>query len=308
MNSEIQSINIFQRWVLGARPRTLPAASSPVLIGWGVALGIGQFHVLPAMAALLCALLIQIAANLINDVVDFQKGTDSSERLGPLRVTQAGLLTPHQVWMGVGVTIGLAGLAGLYLAYTAGALVLVIGAACILGAFAYTMGPFPLAKNGLGDLFALLFFGLVGVCGTVFVLTGKVPAAAWWGGLGAGVQITNILVVNNVRDIESDRRAGRKNIAVVFGRKGGELEYFILLVIAFVVPLAAFGLGQVPAWALLTYLSLPEAVTLARTFHQTPTGRKLNGILAQTARLLLFYSVLFGFGLALAGLPGLLAR
>ena len=193
MQPEIQSLKLWQRWVLGARPRTLPAASSPVLIGWGAALGLGQFRLMPALAALLCALLIQIAANLINDVVDFQKGTDTAERLGPLRVTQAGLLTPRQVWVGIAVIIGLAALTGLYLAFTAGPVVLIIGAACLLGAFAYTTGPFPLAKNGLGDLFALLFFGLVGVCGTVFVLVGKVPASAWWGGLGAGVQITNIL-------------------------------------------------------------------------------------------------------------------
>jgi 1,4-dihydroxy-2-naphthoate octaprenyltransferase len=258
------------------------------------------------MAALFCALLIQVGANLVNDVVDFQKGTDTADRLGPTRVTLAGLLTPRQVWFGVGVVFGLAGLFGLYLAIAAGPVVILIGLVCILAAFTYTMGPYPLARHGLGDLFALLLFGIVGVCGTAFVILGYVPPEAWWGGLGAGVQVTNILVVNNVRDIESDRRAGRKNIPVRWGRGAGELEYYIMLGLAYMAPLAAFGFGHAPVWALLALLSLPEAVSLSITFHRTPTGKALNGILARTARLLLVYALLFGAGLALGGLPGFL--
>lgn len=211
--------------MLASRPKTLPAAISPVLVGWGIAIGIEGFQLLPALAALLCAVLIQIGTNLVNDVVDYQKGADTSERLGPVRVTHTGLLTPRQVWRGVFITFGLAALVGLYLVFDAGWPVLVIGGASILAGFLYTVGPYSLTNIGLGDLFVMLFFGFVAVCGTVFVVAGSGPLSAWLSALGVGALVTNILVVNNTRDMETDRQTGRKNIPVLFGRKGGKIEF-----------------------------------------------------------------------------------
>jgi 1,4-dihydroxy-2-naphthoate octaprenyltransferase len=302
MRMNHQIMNTIQRWITAARPKTLPASISPVLVGIAIALMLHKFHLLPSVVILCVAILIQISANLINDVIDFQHGTDTSARLGPLRVTQAGLLTPHQVWKGIIVVLGLAILSGIYLATIAGWPIIIIGLVCIIAAFAYSAGPTPLARYGLGDLFALVFFGLTAVCGTTYILTGQLPLSAWLGGLGAGVLVTNILVVNNVRDIESDRQAGRTNIPIYFGRQAGELEYTLMQAVAYLVPVVILVFHLASAWVLLPYLSLLGAIMLNHKFRITPTGRVLNEILARTAQLLLFYSLLLSLGFALSAL------
>ncbi len=289
-----------RRWWLAIRPRTLPAASSPVLLGLAIALGEGEFHFLPAVVTLLCALLLQILANLVNDVADFQKGTDTSGRLGPTRVTQSGLLTPRQVWTGVLVTALLAAAGGLYLAWVGGWPILVLGGLSILLAIIYTVGPFALEDYGLGDLFALLFFGLVAVGGTVYIQLGCLTPLSWMGGLGAGALVTAVLVVNNVRDIESDRRAGRKNIPVLWGRKAGELEYALMLILAALVPLVTLICGWANIWILLPLLSLPRAYYLLKQMRSLPAGPGFNRLLAQTAQYVLIYCALFGVGVLLA--------
>src|SRR5512133_2298022 len=164
--ADLKHISYFQRWWMAIRPRTLPAAGSPVLIGLAAAISVDRFKLLPALVTLLCALLLQILANLVNDVADFQKGTDSGGRLGPTRVTQSALLTPREVWAGAVVTALLAGLGGLYLVFIGGWPILVVGVTALLAAVAYTVGPYALEDYGLGDLFAFVFFGLVAVCGT----------------------------------------------------------------------------------------------------------------------------------------------
>lgn len=291
----------FRRWLLAIRPRTLPAASSPVLIGFAIALGEGKFHWLPALVILACAVLLQILANLVNDVADFQKGTDTSGRLGPTRVTQSGLLSVREVWTGAGVVALLASAGGAYLAWVGGWPVLVMGLAAILGAVLYTVGPFAMEDYGTGDLFALLFFGLVAVGGTTYILTGKLTPLSWMGGLGAGVLVTAILVVNNVRDIESDRRAGRKNIPVVWGRKTGEMEYLLMLIIAYCVPIVTLLAGFSSAWILLPLLSLPRAVQLFYQIRTLPAGPGFNRLLANTAQLVLIYCMLFSAGILIGG-------
>jgi len=297
-----QKMNTIQTWIAAARPKTLPASISPVLVGIGIALKLHIFHPLTTVVILCVAILIQVSANLINDVIDFQHGTDTSARMGPLRVTQARLLTPHQVWKGVMIVLGITLLCGVYLATIAGLPVIIIGLACIIAAFAYSAGPAPLARYGLGDLFALVFFGLTAVCGTTYILTGRLPFSAWLGGLGAGVLVTNILVVNNVRDIESDRQAGRTNIPIRFGRQGGELEYTLMQAVAYLVPAAVLVFHLSSTWVLLTYLSLPGAIILNHKFRITPTGKGLNEILARTAQILLFYSFLLSLGFAFSAL------
>ncbi len=259
----------------------------------------GCFRWGPALAAMLCAVWIQIGTNLVNDAVDFQKGTDHAGRLGPVRVTQAGLLTPKQVLTGAGVVLGAAVFTGGYLVWTGGWVVVWIGLASIAAGLLYTVGPFPLADIGLAGLAALVFFGLVAVAGTVYVIAGQVPAVAWPSGLGVGALITNILVVNNIRDMETDRAAGRKNLVLWLGRDGGELQYWFLLTAAYLVPLAIAWRGWVSAWALLPLFSISRATDLYRELRETPTGRGLNRILARTAGLSLIYSFLLAVGLAL---------
>ncbi|MGD2027243.1 MAG: 1,4-dihydroxy-2-naphthoate polyprenyltransferase [Anaerolineales bacterium] len=299
MEEKPRSLSRFQRWVMAARPKTLTAAISPVLLGWSIALSTSRFHFGAALAALVTAVFIQIATNLVNDVVDFYKGADTAERAGPTRVTETGLLTPQQVWTGVVVSFGAAALAGVYLYWVAGWPVLVLGAASILAGIAYTAGPYPLAYNGLGDLFVLLFFGYVAVGGTVFVTAGAFPPIAWYGGTAAGALTVNILVVNNIRDIESDRKAGRKNLPVVFGRWAAVWQYGILLVVAYLVPLILIFQQLTSPWVLLSFLTIPQAVKLLQVLRSGQSGASLNPTLGQTAQLLLRYCILLAIGLLL---------
>ena len=294
-----KELNFIQRWWLACRPKTLPAAVSPVLVGWGIAFSMGRFQWGPALAAMLCAVLIQIGTNLVNDVADFQKGTDNSDRLGPVRVTQAGLLAPRQVWVGARAVFAAAVLTGGYLVWVGGGVVVVIGLASIAAGLLYTVGPFPLSETGLAGLVTLIFFGFVAVGGTVYVITGQVPGVAWLSGLGVGALVTNVLVVNNIRDIETDRAAGRKNLAVLLGRDGAELQYWFLLTTAYLVPLAMAWRGWASAWVLLAVLSISRGTGIYIELRETPTGRGLNRILAKTAGLALLYSFLLAVGLAL---------
>ncbi len=288
-----------QRWWLAIRPRTLPAALAPVLVGAALAFAGGSFRPLAVLAALLGALLIQIGTNFVNDVADFKRGTDNEQRLGPTRVTQAGLLTPRQVWAGAGLAFGLAALAGVYLIFVGGWPLLVIGLLSILAGIAYTAGPYPLAYNGLGDIFVFIFFGLVAVGGTAYVAGGDLPPAAWLAGAAVGGLIVNILVVNNIRDVETDRAGGRTNIAVRFGRAAAETEFALMLALAFLAPLAIAGLGWGSRWVLLAWLALPGGLKLLRTLRGGLAGPPLNAVLGQTATLALRYSLLLALGLVL---------
>lgn len=296
-----KEMGIVQAWLLAARPKTLPAAASPVIVGTAVAIGDGAFRLGPALAALAGALLLQIGANFANDVFDFKKGADTGARLGPLRVTQAGLLTPNQVMAGMWLTFGLAAVAGAYLALAGGWPIVVIGLLSIASAIAYTGGPFPLGYHGLGDLFVFIFFGLVAVCGTYYVQAGTVGAGAVWAAVPVGALTTAILVVNNLRDIETDRAAGKKTMAVRLGAGGARLEYLFLLGLAYLVPWLMWGVGVSSPWALLSWLSLPLAAAVVRVVWRQE-GRVLNQALAETARLDLVYSLLFSIGLVISGL------
>lgn len=296
---ENRSLNVFQIWWLAIRPKTLPAAASGVVMGCALAWRDGKFQLLPALAALCVALLLQIGSNVANDVYDFERGADTSERHGPLRVTQAGLLTPEQVKRGMWVIFGLAALFGLYLALLRGWVVVIIGLAAIVSAIAYTGGPFPLGYYGLGDLFVFVFFGLAAVAGTYFVQVGSISAAAWWMAVPVGLIITAILVVNNLRDLENDRKAGKHTLAVMLGEQGARLEYILCLTIAYLIlPILVF-MKIVPAFSLLAWLSLPVAFNSARTVF-TRQGKPLNAALAGTGQTALAYSVLFWLGLIFA--------
>jgi 1,4-dihydroxy-2-naphthoate octaprenyltransferase len=290
--------SLVQIWILAARPRTLPAAAAPVIVGAALAYVDGAFTPGPVLAALLAALLLQIGANLANDVFDFHRGADTSARLGPLRVTQAGLLKPAQVLGGMWIAFILAGLLGIYLVIVAGWPVALIGFFSILAAIAYTGGPFPLGYYGLGELFVFLFFGLAAVCGTYFVQAGRVSAAAVWASVPMGLLITAILVVNNLRDIETDRLAGKRTLAVRLGAGGAKAEYVLCLAGAYLTPAAMALLGVISPWGLLSWLTAPLAVSLVRMVLNVK-GRPLNRALAGTGQLVLAFGVLFSLGLVL---------
>jgi 1,4-dihydroxy-2-naphthoate polyprenyltransferase len=285
-------------WMLAARMRTLPAAAAPVVVGAGAAIGVRHFAFFPALAALAGALLLQIGANFANDLFDFLRGADTAERVGPVRVTQAGLLTPRQVRTGMWTVFAAAALIGVYLIAVGGWPVVLIGVAAILAAIAYTGGPFPLGYHGLGEAFVFLFFGLAAVGGTYYVQAGAMRAVAWWAAAPMGLLAVAIIVVNNLRDIANDRAAGKRTLAVRLGERGTRAEYAALVAIAYLVPVAMWATRAASAWVLLALLSLPLVPSLLRRLHRE-RGRALNGVLAGTARLELVYGLLFALGLAL---------
>ena len=284
-------------WLLASRPKTLSAAAVPVLVGTACASARGEVKWGPAIAALLGALLLQIGANFANDVFDYEKGADTAERLGPTRAVQAGLISARGMRRGMMVVFALALALGLYLTSVAGPVILLIGLASIASAIAYTGGPYPLGYHGLGDVFVFVFFGLVAVCGTAFVEIGHVPALSVACALPVGALATAILVVNNLRDRVTDAGAGKRTLAVRFGRGFAISQYRALIAVSYLTPLALALAQATGPEVLLPIVSLPLALKTERAVNATE-GRALNSLLAATAKLLLIFGVLFGLGLA----------
>ncbi len=283
-------------WWLAARPRTLPVAVGPVVVGTAVAAGQGEARWLPALAALAGALLLQIASNLANDLFDFEKGADAEDRIGPARAAQSGWLSPWQMRVGIAGVLVAASVVGVYLISVAGWSLGVVGVLSILAALAYTGGPWPFGYKGWGDPAVFLFFGVVAVMGTYFVQTLRLSFEAALASLPVGALATAILVVNNVRDIESDGRAGKRTLAVRWGRRAGVAEYAWLLTAAYgALPFFIF-LAQRSAWVLLPLLTLPRAVSLYRTLRDEVSGPPLNRALAGTAQLGFFFCLLLAAG------------
>jgi 1,4-dihydroxy-2-naphthoate octaprenyltransferase len=286
-------------WMLATRPRTLPAAVSPVMVGTAMAVADGKFEFMPAFAALLGALLLQIGVNLANDYFDFKKGIDTLERLGPVRVTQSGLISPDRVRLAMIVIFSGAFAVGIYLTAVAGWPVLAGGMACILASLAYSGGPFPLASHGLGDLFVFIFFGLVAVCGTYYVQALQVTTQVLWLSVPVGFLITAIIVVNNLRDIPTDRKSGKNTLAVILGERGTKLEYLLLVTGAYIMPAAFFFSGGFSVWVLLPMISITLSIPNIIAVHKDK-GPSLNPVLAKTAALSLLFSLLLAAGLVIS--------
>ncbi|MEM7449390.1 MAG: 1,4-dihydroxy-2-naphthoate polyprenyltransferase [Myxococcota bacterium] len=289
-------VSLAAAWWMAIRPATLTAAFVPVLVGSAVAYKEGGFRVWPALAALIGACLIQIGTNLANDLFDFQKGADTEERLGPTRVVQAGILSQDAVKRAMIFVFALSVLVGLYLVWVGGAPVVWIGVLSILSGLAYTGGPFPLGYNGLGDLFVFVFFGLVAVCGTAYVQLGSVPLLSILAAVPVGALATAILVVNNVRDRETDVLVGKRTLVVKLGRMAGVLEYALMIGISYAIPLLLLGAGHVTAAILLPLITLPWALWMLRALVRL-RGTRLNPVLVSTAKLLLVFGVLFALGI-----------
>lgn len=287
-----------QAWLMAMRPHTLPVSIGPVLVGTAVAFVEGRFRLGPSLAAAAGALLLQIGSNLANDVFDFEKGADTADRIGPPRAAQLGLLSPLELKRGMFVAFALATLVGVYLSLVAGLAIVVIGLVSIAVAIAYTGGPWPLGYHGLGDVAVFVFFGLVAVVGTTWVQTGALPMLAWIAAIPVGSLATAILVVNNLRDIETDRVAGKRTLAVVLGRSGARAEWAVLVGSAYLLTwLPGFLLGAWP-WVLLPWLTVPRAISLWRVVGRSESGPELNAALAGTAQLGVMFSLLFAIGLS----------
>jgi 1,4-dihydroxy-2-naphthoate octaprenyltransferase len=286
---------VIRIWVMAARLRTLPAAIAPVLVGTSLARTEGTFRAGAFIAALLGAIFIQVGTNLSNDYSDARRGADTEDRLGPVRVTAGGLVPPRQVLIATYVTFGLAVVCGAYLVYVAGPALLAIGAASILAGILYTGGPRPYGYEGLGEVFVFLFFGIVAVTGSYFVQVEKLEWEAFALAVPVGLLAAAILVVNNVRDIDTDRRAGKRTLAVRLGRPGARTLYSLMLLVAYVTLIpVVFPLS---AWVLLPVVTLPLAARLARTVRAHVDGPTLNAALAQTGMLQLGFCVLLSVGI-----------
>lgn len=283
-------------WLMAARPRTLPAAVAPVVVGTALACQMGTFHVLVFAAALIGAVFIQVGTNLSNDYSDARRGADTEDRLGPVRVTAGGLVPPRQVLIATYVSFGVAVLVGAYLIAVAGPELLLIGAASILAGVLYTGGPRPYGYEGLGELFVFLFFGVVAVTGSYFVQVQRLPWEAFALAVPVGLLAAAILLVNNIRDRETDRRAGKRTLAVRLGPRGGRALYAYALLAAFVTAPLPWLLGSLSAWLLLPWLTLPLAVGVMRTVASRSDGPSLNAALARTGLLQLAFCVLLAVG------------
>ena len=288
-------------WVMAARVRTLPAAIAPVLVGTSLALGNGHFDPFAFVAALLGAIFIQVGTNLSNDYSDARRGADTEDRLGPVRVTAGGLVPPSQVLLATYVTFGLAVLCGVYLVAVAGWGLIAVGAASILAGVLYTGGPRPYGYEGLGELFVFLFFGIVAVTGSYYVQVQRLPWQAFACAVPVGLLASAILVVNNVRDIDTDRRAGKRTLAVRLGRQRTRTLYTAMLAVAFACAPLPWLLGSMSAWLLLPWAAIPLAVSLTRVVRTRLDGSSLNGALARTGLLQLLFCLLFSAGILAGG-------
>ncbi|MEO5904621.1 MAG: 1,4-dihydroxy-2-naphthoate polyprenyltransferase [Gemmatimonadaceae bacterium] len=287
-------------WLLASRPATLPAAAVPVFVGAGAAIGEGSIlRPLVLAVTLLCALLIQIGTNFANDYSDFHRGADHEGRLGPVRVTQSGLITQEGVRRGIVVAFGLAALLGAWLAWIGGWPIIAIGVLSIISGLAYTGGPFPFGYHGFGDIFVFVFFGLVAVTGTAFLQTGTWSQFALVLAIPVGLLVTNILVVNNLRDLPTDRAANKRTLATRLGDRATRAQYALFVVVSYAVPLFLAIADASHRWLMLTWLTLPLAFILTRSVLGGLAGRELNPILRKSGQLLLLFGILLAAGAAI---------
>ncbi len=285
---------------MAARPRTLPAAVAPVLVGTALAQTRGSIDLIAFAAAMLGALFIQVGTNLSNDYSDARRGADTEDRLGPVRVTAGGLVPPRQVLVATYLSFAAAVLCGIYLIAVAGPVLLLIGAASILAGILYTGGPRPYGYEGLGEVFVFLFFGVVAVTGSYYVQRQDLPWEALVLAVPVGLLASAILVVNNVRDLDTDRRAGKRTLAVRLGRERTRTLYAAMLLAAYLTVGLPWVLDSLTAWLLLPWLTAPLAARLQRTVRTHADGPTLNAALAGTGQLEFFFCVLLAIGLLLS--------
>lgn len=283
-------------FLLAIRPKTLPAAIAPVMLGTAMAIGDGVHHFPTALAALLGALLIQIGTNLANDYFDFKKGADTADRAGPVRVTQAGLVTPQRMMTWIAIIFVLAIWVCFWLIQRAGWPIAAIGGVSILCGILYTAGPWPLGYLGLGEILVIIFFGMVAVAGTYYAQSLEMNLAIILAGLGPGFFSAAILVINNIRDIETDRQCNKKTLAVRFGRSFALSEYLFFILAGSLIPVLVYGLMEDHIFILAATLVSLLAIPVIKVVLTTSAGPPLNHALSDTGKLLLIYSIIFSLG------------
>lgn len=288
--------NKFSVWLSAARPHTLPASVVPVFVGAALAIHHQQFRWDTSAVAMICAVLIQIGTNFANDYYDFKNGADRKDRIGFVRATAAGLVPPASMKRATSLTMILAFLAGLYLVWVGGWIILVIGVLSLLFGIAYTGGPYPLGYNGLGDIFVFIFFGILAVTGTYYVNALEWSMDSFWLSIPVGALCVNILVVNNLRDIDQDKISGKRTLGVIFGETALKYEYTFLLSLAYTTPVFLYLNYDYSAMILLPVVSLPAALVLLRQVFHHQDKRLLNGTLEKTAKFMVLFGILLSIG------------
>jgi 1,4-dihydroxy-2-naphthoate octaprenyltransferase len=297
-SSAVEKPSKFESWILASRPRTLLAAVVPVMVGSALAISLNKFSLILSLIAMLCSILIQVGTNFTNDLYDYLKGTDKEDRIGPRRVLVSGLISTSEMKLGIITVFGIAFLLGLYLVYAAGIVILIIGVISILAGLAYTAGPYPLAYNGLGDIFVFVFFGIVGTTGTYYLHHQEFSLLSFLIAIPVGALITNILVVNNYRDIEEDREANKYTLAVKLGKKFTRFQFINSITISYLILIIIYFNYDFTYWIFLPLISLPIAVFLIKTI-QTLEGEGLNKTLELSAKYAALFGLLFSLGLIL---------
>jgi 1,4-dihydroxy-2-naphthoate octaprenyltransferase len=283
---------------MAARPATLPAGIAPVIVGSAIAWHDGVFAFLPFIVVLFSVLAIQIGVNFANDLADALKGADTESRIGPQRAVASGLLSTREMKRGIAVAFGFAAVGGIYLIWYAGWPIFAIGIVSIIAALGYTNGPIPYGYYGLGELFVFVFFGLVATVGTRYVFGSPVPASAWAGGVAMGLLASAILEANNIRDIDTDREAGKRTLAVVMGRRWARRLYAATIASSFIWIIFSVVAGWFPPLAMITLILAPLGIPLARTVFSETDGPPLIEVLKGTAQLQLFVALLLSLALA----------
>lgn len=291
-----ESLSKFESWLLASRPKTLLAAVVPVMVGSALAISIDKFFLPYSVLALLCAILIQVGTNFTNDLYDFLRGSDTVKRKGPRRVLASGLITVNEMRTAIILVFSLTFLFGLYLVFSVGILILWVGIFSIVAGIIYTAGPFPLAYNGLGDLFVFIFFGVIGTMGTFYLHTQEFSLLSFIVSIPVGALITNILVVNNFRDIEEDRESNKKTLAVILGKEFTRWQFIVLISLSYLASAILFFEFNFNAWIFLPFITIPIAVSLIRMLY-TLKGEELNRTLELSAKFSALYGLLFSVGL-----------
>jgi 1,4-dihydroxy-2-naphthoate octaprenyltransferase len=290
--------NKLNSWILASRPKTLLAGVVPVMVGSALAISLNKFFLSYSIVALICSVLIQIGTNFTNDLYDFLKGSDTVKRKGPRRVLASGLISVKQMRLAIFIVFGLTFILGLYLVYSTGLLILWVGILSIIAGIIYTAGPYPLAYNGLGDVFVFVFFGVVGTMGTFYLHTQEISVLSLIISIPVGSLITNILVVNNYRDIEEDREANKNTLAVILGRAFSKFEFIFMITISYLVSALLYTKYNFEYWILLPYITLPMAVILVNMMN-TRKGEELNKTLELSAKFAGLFGLLFSVGMIL---------
>ena len=290
--------NKINSWLLASRPKTLLAAVVPVMVGSALAISMNKFFLPYSLVALLCSILIQIGTNFTNDLYDFLKGSDTVKRKGPRRVLASGLISVSEMRITIILVFGLTFLLGLYLVYSVGILILWVGIFSIFAGIIYTAGPYPLAYNGLGDIFVFIFFGIVGTMGTFYLHTQEISILSIIVSIPVGALITNILVVNNFRDIEEDREANKRTLAVILGREFSRWQFIILIILSYLTSFSLYLQFDFNFWIFLPFATIPISIILIRMLY-TFKGEELNKTLELSAKFAGIFGLCFSLSLIL---------